>query len=87
MLAAVEKPQQLVDPLLAHMQGEVTQVPDLFLGRDDLVPIGNEGGMVFGNRLERTLVNPQHPGIAEMRVAGEENRQEKPIPIVASDEA
>ncbi len=72
MLAAVEAAQKRGDAFGRLGDGEIAEVPDLVLRADGLVPACDERGIHRRHRREGPLIEVERRGMAEMRVAGEE---------------
>ena len=52
-------------------RSEIAQMIDFVLRSDDLVPAGDQRGIMLGNGREGALIDPNPARVAKMRVAGE----------------
>ena len=66
--------EQRLDALAIAPAADVAQMPDLVTRADGHVPAFDHGAVHLVGRSERTPVDAEPPGIAEMVVAGEEDR-------------
>src|SRR3954454_498169 len=77
MFPAVQPDQQIIDAALRRADGEVPQVPDGIVRADLLVPAGDQELVHLAGRGERPAIHEDDTVIAEMGVAGEEDRHER----------
>src|SRR5690606_13629546 len=73
-LAPRERGQNRPHARRALLHREIAEMPDLVVGPDGLVPRTDERLVHFGDRRERPAEEPERAAMAEMRVAGEEER-------------
>jgi hypothetical protein len=72
MLAAVQ-PYEYLGAIASFRRHKVTEVPDLILGANNVVPVLGESAVVFCNVGERPSIDPQNARITKMRVCCEIN--------------
>jgi hypothetical protein len=68
MLAAVEGGERFGDSPGLRDRSAIAQMIDFVLLPDDLVPAGDQRGVMLGNGREGALIDPNPARIAEMRV-------------------
>lgn len=70
VLSTVQPRKQLCT-VACSCRDEVSQMPDLVVGPDGLVPVPDQGVVVFDHVEERTSVEAKDARVAEMGIAGE----------------
>jgi hypothetical protein len=70
MLQTVQPAKQLstIPSLRRH---EITEVPDLIIPADDLIPVPDEGSIVFRHVVEWSAIDTKNPWVSEVSVSGE----------------
>jgi len=74
VFGAVELGEERLD-FVGWAAGEIAEMPDLVIRRDDGIPIGDQGRVVLGHIGEGATVDAEDARIGEMIVAGEPEHQ------------
>ena len=70
MLATIQSAKKLgaVSSLSRH---EITEVPDLVIPTDDLIPVFDEGSIMFRHAVEWAAIDTENPWVSEVGISGE----------------
>ncbi len=70
MLATIQSAKKLgaVSSLSRH---EITEVPDLVIPTDDLIPVFDEGSIMIRHAVEWAAIDTENPRVPEVGISGE----------------